>query len=160
MRPKGLSAGGQGQGHGGVGRAASASPPHASGPARVRSYSVGGDGNSPKLLQKGGSIGEEGGKIVTEEAAAGTSWGVRWAVADGVGGMMLMTRLNDKGKGRRRGELWGERETGLAGGDGGSRHVYLGDMGHARAQRTLRSIAKDVQVPYSTVCLHCSCRGR
>lgn len=61
-----------------------------------------------------------------------------WTVADGVGWM--------RPKGQRGGELWGERETGLAGGDGGSRHVYLGDMGHARAQRTLRSIAEDVQV--------------
>lgn len=42
------------------------------------------------------------------------------------------------------GELWGEH--GVGGRPTGSRHVYLGDMGHARAQKTLGYIAQDVQV--------------
>lgn len=70
------------------------------------------------------------------------------AVADGVGEMTGADRPGEQVKGRRPGELWGERATGAAGGDGdgSSRHVYLGDMGNAGAQRTLQSIAEDVQV--------------
>lgn len=148
-RPQGSSIGAPGGVEGGLGRSASASPPHASGLARVRSHSLGED--SPKPLQKGvgsvGSVGEEGGKIMAGEGAGGKGLG-GWAVSvsGGVDRNVAMSMAN----GRRRGELWGERETGLAGGggggDGGGRHVYLGDMGNAGAQMTLQSIAKDVQV--------------
>lgn len=152
VRPPGSrpSAGGPGGGERGAGRSASASPPHASGPARVRSHSLGKD--SPKLLREGdgGSSGQEGGYMMMEEAA-GKGWG-GWSAADGVGGILTRPEL----RGKRRGELWGERETGLAGGGGGSRHVYLGDMGHAGAQRMLQSIAKDVQVLRLRCC---SCDG-
>lgn len=141
MRPQGSSAGGPGGVDGGLGRSASASPPHASGPARARSHSLGGD--TPTPLQKGTSSGGEEGRKPMAGEAEGKGW-VGWAASDGVGG-----------KGRRRGELWGERETGLAGGDGGSKHVYLGDMGNAGARRTLQSIAEDVQVRCSKYCGCC-----
>lgn len=148
MRPHKASAGRAGGADGGLGRSVSASPHHASEPSRVRSHSLGGD--SPMVLRKDGSSGKDG-KMVSpaEEEAVGRIYGGS-AVGDAFGGMMAITRPNDRDKGQRKGkrraELWGEREAALAGGDGGSRHLYLGDMGNARAQRTLQSIAKDVQV--------------
>lgn len=115
--------------------ARSVSPSRKGGTVRERSHSLG--GGAPGAFPKAGSsdAAAQGGNVW----AGGRGWG-GWTVADGVGGI--------RPKGKREGELWGERETGLAGGsgDGGSRHVFLADMGHARAQRMLRSIAEDVQV--------------
>lgn len=48
-------------------------------------------------------------------------------------------------RGRGGGELWGH----FSGGLGSSRHVYLGDMGHARTQRTLGYMAQDLQVGFN-----------
>ena len=44
--------------------------------------------------------------------------------------------------------LWGESDKGIGKGGGVNRHVYLGDMGLAQAQKTLSDIAQDVQVRY------------
>lgn len=112
-------------------RSSSASPPHASWPSRARSHSLDND-SSKKVIH--GEVSVSGGEGVGEKGGGEST------VEDSVGGM--------RPKAQRGGKLWGERETGLAGGDGGSRHVYLGDMGHARAQRTLQFIAEDVQVLY------------
>lgn len=146
MRPQGSSMGAQGLVEGGPGRSSSASPPHTSGTGRVRSHSLGGgDSDSPSILQKGGSNGERGGMMAPEQREAGKSRR-GWTAADAAG--RAGVRPDDQGKEerKRRGGLWGEREMGLAGGDGGSRHLYLADMGHARAERILQLIAKDVQV--------------
>lgn len=65
----------------------------------------------------------------------------------GAGWKLLYSREELRPKGKRTvGELWGEHESGYGQVDGGSRHMFLGDMGHAKAQRILRSIAQDVQV--------------
>eukprot|EP00903_Cladosiphon_okamuranus_P019892 g18284.t1 len=140
-RPQGSLEGGPGGIEGGLGRSASALPRHASDPTRVRSNSIGGD--SPKSLQKGGGSGsgrEEGGKM---KMMARDGDGAEEKGSDlGLGlGLGLGGVDRNMAKGKRRGELWGEGETGLAGG----RHVYLGDMGNAGAQKTLQSIANDVQ---------------
>ncbi|CAB1101945.1 unnamed protein product [Ectocarpus sp. CCAP 1310/34] len=114
---------GQGQGRE---MARSVSPHRRTGPALLRSQSLG-EGGPPAVagLAHKGSGAEAGDKEGEREG---------WAV-DGM-----------RPRGKRRGVLWGEPEMGLAGGDGGSRHIYLGDMGHARVQRTLQAIAEDVQV--------------
>lgn len=78
-------------------------------------------------------------------------------VNQGYGG--LGTPLSGRGAGGARremtttGELWGERAIGVEVGGSSSRHVYLGDMGHARAQRTLGYIAQDVQVRWVWIIL-------
>lgn len=80
----------------------------------------------------------------TREGRGGWKLGADGVVDVGLG---LGLGLGMRPKGRRRGELWGEKAAGLSGGDGDdSKHVYLGDMGHARARKTLQSIAEDVQV--------------
>ncbi|CAM9702470.1 unnamed protein product, partial [Ectocarpus fasciculatus] len=116
--PREMSREGHGQGRE---MARSVSPHRRTGPAVLRSQS-----GPPAVaeLARIGSSAEAGGK----EAEGWTVEGMR-------------------PRGKRRGELWGEPEMGLAGGDGGSRHIYLGDMGHARVQRTLQAIAEDVQAP-------------
>lgn len=123
---------GQGQGQGRE-MSRSVSPHRHAGPAVLRSQSLGEGPSAVAELARKGSSGAE----------AGDKEGRGWTV-EGV-----------RPRGKRRGELWGEPEMGLAGGDGGSRHIYLGDMGHARVQRTLQAIAEDVQVHG-----HCSsCAG-
>ncbi|CAM9352115.1 unnamed protein product [Scytosiphon promiscuus] len=129
---------GKGEGVGAERDAArSVSPSRTGGAARERSHSLGGRESSPATFAraKSGSGAGQGGRVW----AGGRGWS-GWTVADGVGGM--------RPKGRRAGELWGERETGFGGSDSGSRHVFLADMGHAKAQRMLQSIAEDVQGLY------------
>lgn len=161
------------QGDGGDGRelARSVSPPHvagreaASGGERTRGGNdlVATSRRSPRSIEKaadvsvglgltgsgmgaGGRI-EKRRRMEDEDAvlALGASIGGAkarregWAVPSESGGLR-------EGE-TRPGELWGKQAmTGPGGSDGGSRHVYLGDMGHAKAQRTLGSIAQDVQV--------------
>lgn len=76
------------------------------------------------------------------------------ALAAAAGSLLSGERLGGLGgrrKGSRRGELWGERGKVGSSGDAGSRQLYLGDMGHAKAQKTLGYIAQDVQVGHESV---------
>lgn len=162
------------QGDGGDGReiARSVSPPHFAGreagsvgermrggddlmASRRSSRSIGNTADIALGLGSGleGSGRETGGRTEkrrrTEEEGAvlalGPSIGGKEARREGWTALSGSSGGLKQGKGRP-GELWGEQATGFEGADGGSRHVYLGDMGHARAQRTLGSIAQDVQV--------------
>lgn len=83
----------------------------------------------------------DGGNVTLDATAGGAPSGAASLMSgEGLGG------LGGRGKVTRRGELWGEHGKVGSAGDAGSRQLYLGDMGHAKAQKTLGHIAQDVQV--------------
>lgn len=91
----------------------------------------------------------DGAEMATGRKKAGKAKDATTAGLEGKLGLLDMSRRIRMGRGlqqegKRTRELWGEHGTGFSEGD--SRHVYLGDMGHAKAQRTLGAIAQDVQV--------------
>lgn len=77
-----------------------------------------------------------------ESGESGDSAEGRMGNRDYVSGTLLSEGQGVGGREREPGELWGQ----FSGGGISNRHVYLGDMGHARTQRTLGYIARDLQV--------------
>lgn len=57
-----------------------------------------------------------------------------------------LAELGGRDKSSRRRELWGEDGRDGRPGHSGRRHVFVGDMGHYKAHKTLGCIAQDVQV--------------